>query len=47
MRHWKKQLLLLFMGIFVLVACSGQEAEISVAPAEALAEKPTKVVQQH
>jgi hypothetical protein len=46
MKHWKKQLLLLFMGIFVLVACSNQEAELSEAPAEATAEEPAEVVQQ-
>lgn len=31
MKHRKEQLLLLFIGIFVLVACSGQETELGGA----------------
>ena len=33
MKHWKKLLLLLFIGIFVLAARGAQEAELSEAPA--------------
>jgi len=46
MKHWNKLLLLLFMGIFVLVARGDQEAELSKTPAEAPSEKPAEVVQQ-